>query len=78
MASRVSPNSRTRALPGRGTSSRRWAMVSAAAVRRAASRRRRPAKCRVEIAPAASQDRSSTMVAQLWNSGSRRWSTSAP
>lgn len=41
------------------------AMAPVAAVRRAASRRSRPAKCRVERAPAASQPASSTAVAQV-------------
>ena len=44
---------------------RRAAMAPVAAVRRAASRRSRPAKCRVERAPAASQPASSTAVAQV-------------
>ena len=55
----------SRAPPSRGTSSRRAAMAPVAAVRRAASRRSRPAKCRVERAPAASQPASSTAVAQV-------------
>ena len=78
MAAMLSPSSRTRAPPSRGTSSRRAAMAPVAAVRRAASRRSRPAKCRVERAPAASQAASSTAVAQVWNSGRLSWSAGEP